>query len=130
MAYASDLTLSLDNATAVATSTHTFTLAGSPQGKSMRIDTLSTSAEPVTLEISHRAEGSGTGARDVRSITYRKKKLNATGQLVEGSVTVTFRCPKDSAIPTAELRYGCSVIANLLYASGNTNFDRLFRGEV
>lgn len=130
MAYASDLQLSPDNLTAVATNLHTYAAAGAPQGKSVHIDTVSTSAEPVTIEISHRSEGSGSGARDVRSMTFRKKKLNTAGQVVEGSCTVTFRCPKDTTVSTTDLRYGYNAIANLLYASGNTNFDRLFRGEV
>lgn len=129
MAFGSDLTISPDTLSPVATNNLVYTITGYPQGsKSIRIDTLSTSTEPVTLEISHREEGSGVNARAVRTMTWRKKKLNAESQLVETSVTTTLRCPKDTAIVAADTKRGFNVIANLLYASGA--FDKMFRGEI
>lgn len=128
MAFAADLVVSPDALAAVTTNQVTYSQIGAPPGKSSRIDTTSTNVEPVTIEISHRDEGSGAAARAVHAVTFRKKKLNTAGQTVEASVTVTYRAPKDAAITAADVKRGFFTLCNMLYASGAQ--DRVLRGEV
>lgn len=131
VAFAADMSISPDGPTGVTTNQKTFGILSYPgAGKSVRIDAASTATEPYTLEMTHRAEGSGASKRNVHVLTMRKKKINAaTSQLVEGSVTVSFRVPDDSTITAANYKEMMWSLINGILA-GSSNIDRVLRGEV
>lgn len=131
MAFASDLSINGGIPTAGTGSAKTFTVLSYPgPNKSTRIDTASTAAQPFTLEISHRGEGTGSGKRSVRSVTFRLKKLNATtADLIEGSVTLTARVPDDTTVALTDIADMLQRVANEFIAN-TTERDRFLRGEV
>lgn len=131
MALAADLAASPDNLTAVTTNQRSFSILSYPgPGKSTRIDIATSSAEPATLEISHRTEGTGDAKREVHVMTVRRKKVNSTtSKMVESVVTLSLRCPHDQTITVANVKADVNSLVNLLVAV-SANFDRIARGEV
>lgn len=131
MAFPSDITASGDAATAAATNNLTMGILSYPgPGKAIRILATSTSQEPTTCEISHRVEGQGASKRTVRSVTARKRKINtATGNVIEGSVTVTYRVPDDTTITSADIKQLQNFLVSYFTCS-SANTDRLLRGEI
>lgn len=81
------------------------------------------------MEVTHRREGSGKTARSVHSVTARRKKLNTSLEMIEGSVTVTFRISDDTTLAVTDYRTLINYLMNAVLAPG-PNLDKLLRGEV